>query len=31
VPLADKDVVGFARYEFAFLQPAALFSMLTGS
>jgi len=31
VPLADKDVVGFARYEFAFLQPASLYSMLTGS
>ncbi|MCK7506439.1 MAG: FHA domain-containing protein [Desulfobacterales bacterium] len=30
VPLADKDVVGFARYEFAFLQPASLYSMLTG-
>jgi hypothetical protein len=30
VPLADKDVVGFARYEFAFLQPASLYSMLAG-
>ncbi|MCU0564150.1 MAG: FHA domain-containing protein [Desulfobacterales bacterium] len=30
VPLTDKDVVGFARYEFAFLQPASLYSMLTG-
>lgn len=30
-PLTDKDVVGFARYEFAFLQPASLYSMLTGS
>jgi hypothetical protein len=30
VPLTDKDVVGFARSEFAFLQPASLYSMLTG-
>jgi hypothetical protein len=30
VPLTDKDVVSFARYEFAFLQPGSLYSMLTG-
>jgi len=30
VSLADRDVVAFARYEFAFLQPASLYSMLTG-
>jgi hypothetical protein len=30
VPLADKDVVGFARYEFTFLQPGSLFSALIG-
>ena len=26
--LADKDVVSFARYEFAFLQPGSLYAML---
>lgn len=30
VPLSDKDMVSFARYEFAFLQPDSLFSMLAG-
>jgi hypothetical protein len=30
VHLADKDVVSFARYEFAFLQPGSLYTMLMG-
>jgi len=29
-PLADKDVVSFARYEFAFLLPGSLYAMLRG-
>jgi hypothetical protein len=28
VPLSDKDMISFAGYEFAFLQPDSLFSML---
>jgi len=31
VELKDGDVVGFARYEFTFLFPEALFDMLSGS
>ena len=28
VPLSDKDMASFAEYEFAFLQPDSLFSIL---
>jgi len=31
VQLKDGDVVGFARYEFAFLSPTSLYDMLIGS
>jgi hypothetical protein len=30
VPLSDRDVVGFARYEFTFLWPVSLYAMLRG-
>ncbi len=31
VNLRDRDIVGFARYEFTFLRPGSLYDMLSGS